>query len=203
MESNTPNSGKSPPLNTLPTPNNPSLTPSDIRVVTQTQDSERLLGNHESTPDHQQLLNPLCGTEQTNIALRKEFSIKFRTACKETFHLTAHAWQAAVGSAILEAVELKKNIKMLCVRPTGGGKSLIFNVVATILKGVTICICPLLSLGADQTRKTLDAVDVESPSPITAFHLDELKLKSVFRLVKAKLRDERSRGTAIIIFTSP
>ena len=91
---------------------------------------------------------------------------------------------------------------MLCVRPTGGGKSLIFNVVATILKGVTICICPLLSLGADQTRKTLDAVDVESPSPITAFHLDELKLKSVFRL-KAKLRDERSRGTAVIIFTSP
>ena len=70
---------------------------------------------------------------ETNIALRKELSIKFHTACKEIFHLTAHDWQAGVGLAILEAVELKKNIKMLCVRPTGGGKSLIFNVVATTI----------------------------------------------------------------------
>ena len=60
MESNTPDSGESPPLNTLPTPNNPSLSPSDIRVVTQTQDFEQLLDNHESTPDHQHLLDAIC-----------------------------------------------------------------------------------------------------------------------------------------------
>ena len=66
MESNTPNSGKSPPLNTLPTPNNLSLTPSDVRVVTQTQDSERLLDNPDSSSDHQNILNPLCATEQTD-----------------------------------------------------------------------------------------------------------------------------------------
>ena len=60
MESNTPNSGKSPPLNTLPTPNNLSLTPSDVRVVTQTQDSERLLDNPDSSSDHQHLLDAIC-----------------------------------------------------------------------------------------------------------------------------------------------
>ena len=142
---------------------------------------------------------------ETNITLRKELYNKIHTACKEIFHLTtaAHNWQAAVGSAILEAVALKNSIKVLCVRLTGSGKSLIFNVVAAMmLKGVTICVCPLLSLGADQTNKTLDAVDVKSPSPITAFHLNELKLKSV-HLLKTKLRDERSKATAVIIFTSP
>ena len=60
MESNTPNSGKSPSLNTLPTPNNLSLSPSDIRVVTQTQDSKRLFDNPDSTPDHQHLHDALC-----------------------------------------------------------------------------------------------------------------------------------------------
>ena len=61
MEYNTPNSGKSSASNTIPTPNNPcSLSPSDIRVVTQTQDSERLLNNPDSTPDHQHLLDALC-----------------------------------------------------------------------------------------------------------------------------------------------
>ena len=60
MESNTPNLGKSSASNTIPTPNNPSLSPSDIRVVTQTQDSERLFDNPDSTPDHQHLLDALC-----------------------------------------------------------------------------------------------------------------------------------------------
>ena len=40
-----------------------------------------------------------------------------------------------------------------CLHPTGGGKSLVFNAVTSVLHGVTLCICPLLSLGADQTKK--------------------------------------------------
>ena len=134
---------------------------------------------------------------ETNSDLLSELYNKFCTTCQDTFHLTAHRWQAAVGVKILHAVELKKSIKCLCVRPTGGGKSLIYNVVATILQGVTICICPLLSLGADQTKKT-----IAMPAPVTAFHLDEMKLKSVHKL-KRILRDERSNGTAVIIYTSP
>ena len=127
---------------------------------------------------------------------------KFHSTCKDTFHLTAHDWQATVGATILEAALLEKPIRHICVRPTGGGKSLVLNVVAAILKDVTIYICPLLALGADQTKKTLAMVDVPPPATITAFHLDEMKLKSVFRL-KSKLRDPRSRDTAVVIYMSP
>ena len=94
---------------------------------------------------------------ESNDYLKDELNNAFHTTSQEIFHLTAHRWQADVGAKILKAASLKKSLKILCVRSTGGGKSLIFNVIATVLKGVTICICPLLSLGADQTRKMLDA----------------------------------------------
>ena len=117
---------------------------------------------------------------ETNTNPLYELYQQFPTTCQNTFNLTAHGWQAAIGAKILRAVSLKKTIKCLCVKPTGGSKSLIFNVVATILQGVMICICPLLSLlGADQTKKTLALVDTPSPSPpVTAFHLGKMKLKS-------------------------
>ena len=46
-------------------------------------------------------------------------------------------------------------------------------------------------------------VDVPPPAPIAAFHLDEMKLKSIFRLKSSKLRDPRSRDTAVVIYMSP
>ncbi len=60
MDSNTPNSGQSPHSNTELIPNISSLTPSDTRVVSQSQDSARLFQNQDSTPDHQHLLDALC-----------------------------------------------------------------------------------------------------------------------------------------------
>ena len=60
MDPNTPIPGTSPHSNTLPTPNTSSQTPSDIRVVTQSQDSARFFQNSDSTPDHQHLLDALC-----------------------------------------------------------------------------------------------------------------------------------------------
>ena len=52
--------------------------------------------------------------------------------------LTAHKWLADVGVKKLEAEELKKSAKVLHARPAGGGKSLSFRIVATLLKGVTM-----------------------------------------------------------------
>ena len=75
-------------------------------------------------------------------------------SCK-VFHLNPYPWQERVGATILDAVSKKESIRYLCVHPTGGGKSLVFNVLACILKKVTLCICPLLSLGADQTKKMM------------------------------------------------
>ena len=72
MESNTPNSGKSPSLNTLPTPNNPSHTPSDVRSVTQTQDSERSFVTLDSAPDHQHMLNAPCAAARDYTLMTKD-----------------------------------------------------------------------------------------------------------------------------------
>ena len=71
-----------------------------------------------------------------------------------------------------------------------------------LLGGVMICICPLLSLGADQTEKTLRTNIDTATAPLTSFHLDKMKTKSVHKL-KSKLRYPRYRSTAVIIYTSP
>ena len=74
MESNTPNSGISISLNTLPTPTNPSLTPSDVlRCVMQTQDTEWLSNTPQDGPDHQHILNSLCAAEHADNTPRCEF----------------------------------------------------------------------------------------------------------------------------------
>ena len=102
-------------------------------------------------------------------ALKLRLFHLFDQTVTDTFHLTAHSWQCAIGANILEASELKKPMRLLCVRPTGGGKSLVFNVLASLLKGVTLCICPLLSLGADQTKKTLAIVNRPSPPRVIIY----------------------------------
>ena len=65
MESNTPKTSKSASLTPLPTPTNTTHTPSDVRCVTQTQESERLIDAPESAPDHHHILNSLCAAEQS------------------------------------------------------------------------------------------------------------------------------------------
>ena len=46
-----------------------------------------------------------------------------------------------------------KPAPVLFVEPTGGGKSLVRDVHAVMVKGITLTIVPLLALGADQTAK--------------------------------------------------
>ena len=81
-----------------------------------------------------------------------------------------------VGSSILSSHYTNIPVKQLLVRPTGGGKTLVFNGISACLnKGVTLCISPLLSLGADQTRKVMkSAVNDDS---VSAFHIDEIILE--------------------------
>jgi RecQ family ATP-dependent DNA helicase len=49
---------------------------------------------------------------------------------------------------VIECMLAKKNV--LCVRPTGSGKSLIFQIAAYLSPGITIVVCPLISLMNDQ-----------------------------------------------------
>ena len=86
----------------------------------------------------------------TTTIANDQYSTLFTTECQHTFHITPYPWLVAVGRTLLQASVEKHAVRYLCVRPTGGGKSLVFNTVSAAIKGVTICICPLLSLGADQ-----------------------------------------------------
>lgn len=108
-----------------------------------------------------------------------------------------------VGAELIQLHLDAVPIRRLCVCPTGGGKSLVFHTVADVVGGVTICICPLLSLGVNQAKKVLSKTHLDCRS-ITAFHLDELstdaikKLKGFFQSA-----DYTKSNTSIIIFASP
>ena len=65
---------------------------------------------------------------------------------------------------------------VLLVRPTGDGKSVVRNTCSSLACGVTLTICPLLSLSADQCKK-LQYCN-QDHGPLAAFHLDEMRSKA-------------------------
>ena len=66
MPSNTPKTTTKSSSNTNPTPNSPSLSPYDVRCVTQTQDSERLFNSPDLAPDHHHILTAICDAEHAD-----------------------------------------------------------------------------------------------------------------------------------------
>ena len=66
----------------------------------------------------------------------------------ERFQLQAfHAWQREAIEAILG-----ENGQVLLIAPTGGGKSLCYQLPAVVLPGTTVVISPLIALMQDQVR---------------------------------------------------
>jgi superfamily II DNA helicase RecQ len=57
---------------------------------------------------------------------------------------------------------------ILLVAPTGGGKSLVWDVVAAASPGVTLSISPLLALGADQ-ESNLNVGIYDDVAPLLPF----------------------------------
>ena len=64
-------------------------------------------------------------------------------------------------------------IHKLCIRPTGGGKSLLFTILAACLRHITLYITPLLSLGTYQTIKH-QWNTTSNRSELNSVHLDEI-----------------------------
>ena len=60
------------------------------------------------------------------------------------------------------------------VKPTGGGKSLVRDIHGVVVRGITLTIVPLLSLGADQAQK-LRTNAIQNCGDILTYHLDEIK----------------------------
>jgi ATP-dependent DNA helicase RecQ len=67
---------------------------------------------------------------------------------RERFGLEAlHAWQREAIEALLEGPR-----RVLVVAPTGGGKSLCYQLPATLLAGTSVVVSPLIALMEDQVR---------------------------------------------------
>ncbi len=99
--------------------------------------------------------------------------------------------------AIFHLVYTKLDM-MYLIRKTGEGKSLVLQAMASILKGVTISMVPLLGLGSDQAEKT-----TEASTFVESYHLDEFRNNNAIEL-RARLNEYcREEKTAIILFVSP
>ncbi|MBS0654177.1 MAG: RecQ family ATP-dependent DNA helicase [Verrucomicrobia bacterium] len=64
-----------------------------------------------------------------------------------------------------EAIEtLLEKKRLLCILPTGHGKSLLYQLPAYLLGGITICISPLLALMRDQIQKLENSFGIPAAS---------------------------------------
>ena len=91
--------------------------------------------------------------------------------------------------------------RLLCIQPTGAGKTLLCQTVATHLKAVNLYLSPLLSLSSNQVLKFMSRTRSVNTN-ITPVHLDKVRhkkeLKSVTSLVKNAVAP-----TTVLIFASP
>ena len=85
-------------------------------------------------------------------------------------HPEARPWQVAAISDLCFAASPPR---LLLVRRTGDGKSAVIFGAATLLKGVSIVVVPLLGLGVDLVGRVNSGA--RPSARVFAFHLDELR----------------------------
>jgi len=92
--------------------------------------------------------------------------------------------------------------KLLVVDRTGGGKSHILRLVATMVNGIILVIVPLLALSADQMANIIGAIrDFVSSE---GHHLGELSRSQINNDVIPRMDDiQYSTSSTMFLFTSP
>ena len=127
------------------------------------------------------------------------------TTTERLFDLTPHDWQTGIIHDLVQCHRSNNKSNMLIVRPTGGGKSLVYQVAGYLMKGITLFISPLLALGSDQTRK-LRKVTSTQPD-FVSLHLDDMEISSIKEVANdlSTLKDPQSSQCAVsvILFASP
>ena len=126
---------------------------------------------------------------------------EFNTKCIDTFSKHPYEWQSDVGGLMLWSTHTEERvIHQLCIRPTGGGKYLLFTTLAACLGRITLCITPLLSLGADQTIKHQHNTKTKS-TELNSLHLDEVP-KGDMQLI-LNLLQATAPSSSILVYASP
>ena len=81
------------------------------------------------------------------------------TQLQQRFHL--QAFRAGQLEAIVTLLQQKR---LVCIQPTGHGKSLLYQLPSTLLSGITVVISPLLALMRDQIRHLTERFDIAAAS---------------------------------------
>jgi hypothetical protein len=121
-------------------------------------------------------------------AIRKELQVTWGCASPRSYQI----------EAIFHLVYRNTDM-MYLIRKTGEGKSLVLQGMASMLKGITITMVPLLGLGSDLESKCT----VEDSITIESYHLDEYRNDHAI-ILRAHLNNyTRKEKTSIILFVSP
>ena len=132
-----------------------------------------------------------------------QYKSEFNTKCIDTFSSKQpyYEWQSDIGGSILRSEHTEQSaIHQLYIRPTGGGKSLLFTTVAACLGQITLCISPLLSFGADQTIKHQHNTKTKS-TVMNSVHLDEVPKGDMQLILDLLLATAPS--SSILVYASP
>ena len=127
------------------------------------------------------------------------------TTTERLFDLTPHEWQIGMINDLVQSHRFNNKSNMLIVRPTGGGKSLVYQVAGYLMKGITLFISPLLALASDQTRK-FGKVTTTQPD-FVSLHLDDMEISSIKEVANDLSTfnnpESSQRSVSVILFASP
>jgi hypothetical protein len=155
-----------------------------VRRVIDNESAFHLRNNVEYSPPTQP---PIVIPDYVSSAIRNELLVTWGCARPRSYQI----------DAIFHLV-YKKTDMMYLIRKTGDGKSLVMQGMASMLKGITITMVPLLGLGSDQETKCT----VED-SAVKAYHLDEYRNNHASILRNHLEKYTRKEKTSIILLISP
>ena len=100
-------------------------------------------------------------------------------------------------AAIFYMAFLKTRL-MYLVRKTGEGKSLVLLGTASILRGVTVCLVPLLGLGSSHASNSISV-----PHCVEGYHVDEYRDQDFEALSERMTHFSLGEDSSIILYISP
>lgn len=128
-----------------------------------------------------------------------------KKAMRGAFGLVPYDWQELVGSHLNQMTVKRSGVApnsvFLC-RPTAGGKSMVRDTFAAGQGGVTWCITPLLSLGADQVTN-INKHSLQGDGTVVGIHIDTVNHGDVRSVCDKILTMEPNDPTTVIILSSP